>query len=290
MNAAPSPDVLQPVVMAACPLCHATQAELLAVHPELTWVRCGCGTIYKRSELPDPSAAGFYESGYFGAGEQGRRYTQRTRRRIQKSRNQILDALNFISPGPLLDIGCSVGYTLQAARELGLVPTGSDLSQYAIKTCREQGFRAEVGELSKLPFAEGEFALVTMKHVLEHTPDPRSALREVRRVLRPGGGVFIAIPHAGYRKAVRDPQKSRYYLPSAHGREHFVYYTPDTLTRLLQEEGYRVVAVNPQLVHRTASSARRLGECLVAPLRWVAQRVADGLGLRKEFWLVAVRD
>ncbi len=290
MNAAPSSDALQPIVLAACPLCHGAQAEPLAVHPELTWVRCGCGLIYKRSEHPDPAAEGFYESGYFGAGDQGRKYTQRTRRRIQKSRNQILDALNFITPGPMLDIGCSVGYTLRAARELGLTPAGADLSQYAVRTCREQGFRAEVGELSKLPFADGEFALVTMKHVLEHTLDPRSALREVRRVLRPGGGVFIAIPHAGYRKAVRAPQESRYYLPSAHGREHFVYYTPETLTRLLQEEGYRVVAVHPQLVHRAAPFSRRLGERLIAPLRWVAQRVADGLGLRKEFWLVALRD
>jgi len=290
MNAVATPDAPQPIVLGSCPLCRAAEAAPLATYPELTWVQCGCGLIYKRSEHPDPAAEGFYESGYFGAGEQGRRYTQRTRRRIQKSRNQILDALNFVPPGPLLDIGCSVGYTLRAARELGLTPAGSDLSQYAVRTCREQGFRAEVGELSKLPFADGEFGLVTMKHVLEHTPDPRAALREVRRVLRPCGGVFIAIPHAGYRKAVRAPQASRYYLPAAHGREHYVYYTPETLSRLLQEEGYRVVAVNPQLVHRTAPLARRIGETLVAPLRWVAQQAADGFGLRKEFWLVAVRD
>lgn len=290
MNAAVMPEAPQPVVLACCPLCSASQATPLATYPELAWVRCGCGLIYKRSEQPDPAAQGFYESGYFGAGEQGRRYTQRMRRRIQKSRNQILDALNFVPPGPLLDIGCSVGYTLRAAQELGLPPVGSDLSQYAVKTCREQGFRAELGELSSLPFQDGEFGLVTMKHVLEHTPDPRSALREVRRVLRPGGGVFIAIPHAGYRKAVRAPQLSRYYLPAAHGREHYVYYTPATLSRLLQEEGYRVVAVHPQLVHRAAPLPRRLGERLLAPLRWVAQRLADGLGLRKEFWLVAVRD
>lgn len=290
MDSGPDNSSLQPVVLAACPLCARADARVLARHPELTWVQCGCGLVYKRSELPDPAAAQFYEDGYFGAGEQGRRYTQRTRRRIQKSRNQILDALNFTTAGPLLDIGCSVGYTLVAARELGLAPTGSDLSQYAVKTCREQGFRAEVGKLSRLPFADGEFAIVTMKHVLEHTPDPRAALREVRRVLRPGGAVFIAIPHAGYGKAVRDPQSSGYYLPAAHGREHFVYYTPATLSRLLAEEDYRVRAVHPRLLHRSAGLSRQVGECLVAPLRWVGQRLAGALALRKEFWLVATRD
>jgi SAM-dependent methyltransferase len=290
MNQSPASPAQQLDVLKACPLCASPAARPLAVFPELTWVSCDCGLIYKRSEVPDPAAAGFYESGYFGAGEQGRRYTQRTRRRIQKSRNQILDVLNFAPPGPLLDIGCSVGYTLRAARELGLSPTGSDLSQYAISSCREQGFRAEIGELAKLPFANDEFGLVTMKHVLEHTPDPRAALREVHRVLRSGGGLFIAIPHAGYRKARRAPQSSRYYLPAAHGREHFVYYTPATLTRLLEQEGFAVKAVNPRLLHRQAGLPRQLGEAVLAPLRWVGQRLADGLGLRKEFWLVAVRD
>ena len=229
-------------VLSACPLCgtSAEEARIVAEYPELTWVRCGCGLIYKRSEQPDPQSADFYEGGYFGTGDQGRRYTQRRKRRVQKSRNQILDLLNHAAPGPLLDIGCSMGYTLQAARELGLAPTGSDISEFALRECRSLGFRAERGELGKLPFADGEFGLVTLKHVLEHTPDPRAALREVRRVLARGGGLFIAIPHGGYGKSVRHPMRSQFYLPSRHGREHFVYYTPPTLTRLLESEGFRV--------------------------------------------------
>jgi 2-polyprenyl-3-methyl-5-hydroxy-6-metoxy-1,4-benzoquinol methylase len=283
------PATSQIVVLAACPLCGSQQAQPLATYPELVWVRCDCGLIYKRSEAPDPTAAEFYEDGYFGAGEQGRRYTQRTRRRIQKSRNQILDALNHARPGPLLDIGCSVGYTLTAARQLGMLPTGADLSSYAVQTCRAQGFRAETGKLDALPFADGEFAVVTMKHVLEHTPDPRGALREVRRVLRTDGAVFIAIPHAGYGKSVRSPQTSRFYLPAAHGREHFVYYTPATLSRLLEQEGFRVVRVHPELVHRAASLPRRIGETLLAPWRAVGQALLSAAQARKEFWLIAVR-
>lgn len=278
------------VVLAACPLCGSEQASPLASYAELTWVRCDCGLIYKRAEQPDPDAAQFYESGYFGAGEHGRRYTSRTRRRVQKSRNQILDALNHARPGPLLDIGCSVGYTLTAARELGLTPTGTDLSSYAIETCRAQGFRAESGRIDALPFGDGEFAIVTMKHVLEHTPDPRAALREVRRVLRAGGAIFIAIPHAGYGKARRSPQTSRFFLPAAHGREHFVYYTPATLTRLLEEEGFGVRRINPALVHRAASLPRRTAELLLAPLRALGQALIDVAQARKEFWLVAVRE
>lgn len=281
----------QPIVLPHCPLCGTSVASArpVATYPELSWVRCPCDLIYKRSEIPDPKSADFYEGGYFGTGDQGRRYTQRRARRVQKSRNQILDLLNHAPAGPLLDIGCSMGYTLQAARELGLTPTGSDISEFALTECRRLGFRAERGELGKLPFADGEFALVTMKHVLEHTPDPRSAVREVRRVLRAGGGLFIAIPHGGYGKSLRRPQASQFYLPSRHGREHFVYYTPSTLTKLLESEGFLVVRVNPALVHRQASLPRRLGETLLAPLRALGQAAIDAAQARKEFWLVALR-
>jgi SAM-dependent methyltransferase len=281
----------QPLVFAQCPLCAApsSTAAVIAAFPELTWVRCTCGLIFKRSEIPDPAAGDFYESGYFGTGDQGRRYTERRRRRVQKSRNQILDLLNHAPRASLLDIGCSMGYALQAARELGLAATGMDISGFAVRQCQSLGFRAEQGELGNLPFANGEFGLVTMKHVLEHAPDQRAALREVHRVLAVGGGVFIAVPHGDYGKAARRPLQSKQYRPERHGREHFVYYTPVTLSKLLAEEGFCVARVNPALMHRQAPFARRIGELLVAPWRALGQAVADAANLRKEFWLVAIK-
>jgi SAM-dependent methyltransferase len=126
--------------------------------------------------------------------------------------------------------------------------------------------------------------------VLEHTPDPRAALAEVRRLLRPGGALFIAVPHAGYRKAVRDPQHAKFYQPTPTGAEggHYIYYTPATLGRLLEQAGFALAQVHPHLVHRMAPAPLRVLQYVLAPFRWLAQRLASGLGLRKEFWLVAV--
>jgi SAM-dependent methyltransferase len=129
-----------------------------------------------------------------------------------------------------------------------------------------------------------------MKHVLEHTPRPREALAEIRRVLRPCGGVYLAVPHAGYAKSLRNPGASRYYIPSSHGREHFVYYTPTTLPRLLREEGFEPVRFpHPDLWHRRAPLPTRLGKLAVAPLRLLGQRLREALGLYKELSVVAVR-
>ena len=280
----PASNAAHRLVIADCPLCAATMATPYAVFPELLWVKCDCGLIYMRSALDTGNAPPIGDS-------VNQRYEQRLRRRISKSRHQILDVLNFVAPGPFLDIGCSLGYTLRAAVELGLPAIGLEISEAAASVCREQGYDVRVGTMTAMPYESGQFQIVTMKHVLEHTPLPRAALREVRRVLKDGGGLFIAVPHGRYRKAVRHPQTCRFFLPSGHGPVggHFIYYTPDTLTRLLQEEGFTVVSVHPQRVHRHERVVRRFLQTLFAPLRWAGQRVVYGLGLKKEFWLVAVK-
>jgi len=215
-------------------------------------------------------------------------YRRRSWRRVQKSRHQILDLLNHCEPGPLLDVGCSLGYTLLAARSLGLDPSGVDVAPTAVEHCRGLGFKAEVGTMERLPFADGAFELVVMKHVLEHTPRPKVALCEVRRVLRPGGGIFIAVPFGGNRKARRDPQNHKFFAEKGLFG-HYVYYEPETLESLLRACGFRTVQVHPHLVHRRAGAAMRLVQAVTAPLRRVGQVAQNATGVRKEFWLCALR-
>jgi SAM-dependent methyltransferase len=267
---------------AACPLCASPDASDYARHATVLWVKCPCGLIYKKwtaeqAPVPrpfDPASTA---------------YSRRWRHRVSKSREQIRDVLNHVAPGPLLDIGCSLGYTLHAAQELGMGSTGLEYDQGVAAFCRGKGYTVEVGSMTAMPFADGAFQIVVMKHVLEHTPDPRAALREVRRVLRPGGGLFIAVPFGGYHRAARNPARHKFFQPSDPVTGHAIYYTPATLSRLLAEEGYRVAHVHPHLLHRSAGALRKLAQLVTAPLRWLIERLRDAARIRKEFWLVAVR-
>ena len=267
---------------AACPLCASPDAEGYARHATVLWVKCSCGLVYKQWTAEQAPAPRPFDPASTA-------YSRRWRHRVAKSREQIRDVLNYVAPGPLLDIGCSLGYTLRAAQELGMASTGLEYDPGVAAFCRSKGYTVEVGSMIAMPFADSAFQIVVMKHVLEHTPDPRAALREVRRVLRPGGGLFIAVPFGGYHRAVRNPARHKFYQPSDPDTGHAIYYTPETLTRFLAEEGYRVAHVHPQLLHRSAGMPRKLAQLLTAPLRWSIERLRDLARVRKEFWLVAIR-
>ncbi len=289
-----APHASRHVVLERCPLCGGTSWSPIVGGGSLDfeWVRCSCDLVFKRSEpaadaeglatLGDAEDEGHYDSAYFD------RYARRRRRRTAKSRRQILDALEVAPRARLLDVGCSLGYTLQAARSLGLDAAGVDVSGHAIAECLRLGFDARNGSLGSLPYGDESFGLAVLKHVFEHTAAPRQALAELRRVLVPGAAAFFAVPNAGYFKAVRSPADSRFFRGEA-GRAHYVYYTPATLSRLLADEGFRVASVHPCTVHRRASLPRRAVEVAMLPLRIPLRAVADAAGLRKEFWLVAIR-
>lgn len=280
--------------MDECPLCGSTSWTTLAGGGagEFQWVRCSCALVFKRSEpasagsvAPDAARAAAPAS---GDGAYFRRYARRRRRRIAKSRRQILDALDVAPPGRLLDVGCSLGYTLEAAHRLGLDAIGVDVSDHAVAECRRLGLTACSGTLEALPVEDASVAVAVLKHVFEHTLAPRVALAELRRVLLPGAAVFFAVPNAGYFQAARSPARSRFFRGEA-GRAHYIYYLPATLSRLLEEEGFRVERIHPRLLHHRAGIIRRALELAMLPLRVPLRAAADRLGLRKEFWLVAVR-
>ena len=94
----------------------------------------------------------------------------------------------------VLEIGCGTGGMLGPLSRYGDVH-GLDISHDCMQFCRERGFaRMVTGSGYQLPYADNSFDLVTLFDTIEHIPDDRQVLEEARRVLRPGGQVFISTP------------------------------------------------------------------------------------------------
>ena len=104
----------------------------------------------------------------------------------------------------ILDIGCGTGANLEMLSRFGDAE-GVDVSAEALAFCRERGLgRVRQGEAEHLPWEDGSFDLVTGLDVVEHLDDDAAGLREMRRVLRPGGYAFLFVPAFMFLWGVQD--------------------------------------------------------------------------------------
>jgi len=100
---------------------------------------------------------------------------------------------HFPSDARLLDVGCGTGWLADHFADY----TGLDGSFDAVAAAGERDRNVALHNVAEpLPFADASFDGVVMKDLLEHVPDPVALVREVRRVLRPGGRVFASSPDA----------------------------------------------------------------------------------------------
>lgn len=128
----------------------------------------------------------------------------------------------------ILEVGCGPGGMMSGLSRFGRVH-GLDVSLDAMRYCRDRGFPNVVtGSGLALPFADASFDMVALFDAIEHIPDDRKVLEEVRRILKPGGLVFISVP-------------AYQFLYSQNDRlvHHQRRYTRARLARLLDETAFR---------------------------------------------------
>jgi SAM-dependent methyltransferase len=95
--------------------------------------------------------------------------------------------------GPILDLGCGTGGMLPHLQRFGSV-VGLDSADEAARGCRQRLVPFALGWGSRLPFRDGAMGTVAALDVIEHVADDLGVLREMYRVLRPGGLLLITVP------------------------------------------------------------------------------------------------
>jgi SAM-dependent methyltransferase len=121
-------------------------------------------------------------------------------------------------PIDILDFGCGTGAFLEHLDRFGTV-SAVEADASAVAFCHTRG-RTEVQLVpagAPLPFADASFDLVTTLDVIEHIDDDVAALAEMRRVLRPGGRLLVAVPAYMFLWGKQDEvshHKRRYTAPT----------------------------------------------------------------------------
>jgi len=143
------------------------------------------------------------------------------------------------APQSMLELGCSYGFFLGAARRHGWRVAGVELGEYAAKYAREElHLPVRTGTLFDLPQDYGgSFDAIVAWHVLEHEPDPGRLLVQAHRLLRPGGIIGLRVPNMESLVARLAGPHWQWLSPP----EHIYLFSAPTLSRLLTKVGFEIV-------------------------------------------------
>ncbi len=199
--------------------------------------RCQNCSLVRTSPAPNESEKQrYYPPEYYG---DARRYifpVDHLLNRLQGRRSGQIHATNGNRPGRALDVGCGRGLLLNQLRKRGWIVTGTELSDDAARFASDRlHLDVKVGDLQHLHFEHGEFDAVVLWHVLEHVDDPEGLLREVNRLVRPGGFVLVAVPNFESLEA-KFSRAGWFHLDVP---RHVSHFTPETLVRMLEAEQFR---------------------------------------------------
>jgi SAM-dependent methyltransferase len=152
--------------------------------------------------------------------------------------------------GRLLDVGCNEGRSLRIFARNGFDQLeGLEVNENAAGVARKAGFTVHTCLIEDFAPANA-YDVAILSNVLEHSLDPRKMLTDVRRVLAPGGQVWISLPN------------NRSWLRRAFGRSwinwhvpfHISHFSSGTLGKLLAETGFSRIEIQQ-----------------ISPALWVAQ-------------------
>jgi len=160
-------------------------------------------------------------------------------------------AVSMIGKGArFLDIGCGEGTLATHVRGLFAEVHGIDISEEAVQLAINNGVRALRANLNvdPIPFPENHFDVVTALDVIEHVFDPIRLIREIHRVLTPGGYTVISTPNIRKIQRVLTLVRGRFprtsYDPVGYDGGHLHYFTSQDMRALLEQERFKVTLID----------------------------------------------
>jgi SAM-dependent methyltransferase len=154
-------------------------------------VKCKeCGLVYRYNELKGSEAEKLYSKDFFEKGY----VDKNNQERLIKAGHRFLEEITkYHTRGKILDVGAGTGCYLKAAKEKGWEEFGVELSSYATEFAKKKfGLEIFNGKLEDAGFPDDFFDVVIMTHTIEHLPDPANFLKEIHRILKSDGIIYLS--------------------------------------------------------------------------------------------------
>lgn len=226
-----------------CPSCGSSAHSELFVKGGYPIVRCDeCSLVFSNPQVDESVVLEEYREG--GSNDLWVDVLT-SPRQLELDRAKFEEILDELEPhrgeGRLLDVGTSIGLFLRLALDRGWTGRGTEFGRRALAYARDE-LNVSVDD-SPIEQMDGPYDVVTVLSVLEHVNRPREFLRQVSRLLAPGGATYLIVPNV-------DSLATRVLHERAatfDGRNHLLYFSPATLRELLAREGFDVVAMRTRV-------------------------------------------
>jgi SAM-dependent methyltransferase len=237
----------------ACPFCQALRAVEVVLEAQdyeygvpgtYQLGKCtSCGFHFQVPLPPPGEIGGFYPDGYVTYVDSGPSLSRWLTRRYYLCEGQRIARL-IGRQGAVLDVGCGSGLSLEMFSRCGAWKlAGVEIDTRSIAEARRRGFQVWQGRFEELDLPSESFDLVRMSHYLEHVVDPLNNLRQVHRILKPGGILYAEIPSI---EGLDFAFWGRYW-GALHFPRHLVFPSRRHMRELLRQVGLRDVSVLSRL-------------------------------------------
>ncbi len=222
---------------APCQVCSATRFLPLVSQGSHHWWQCGdCGFAFLH---PMPEVG---DADYNVDAQVGRDYistymaSRKYKRKLARSRSRARRLKRQMTGTRMLDVGSNVGIMIEAARSVGLDPSGIELNPTLADFARERypGHTFFCGTLEETEIAE-PFDGAYCSEVIEHIPDNNPFVAALARALRPGGVLFLTTPGVHEYVAGGDTGGWRDFGAP----DHKLYYSRENMRKMLEKHGFR---------------------------------------------------
>jgi 2-polyprenyl-3-methyl-5-hydroxy-6-metoxy-1,4-benzoquinol methylase len=226
----------------ACPTCGSADARHELDKDHMQIVRCtACDLVYVSPTFDDEHYKAVYASQEYqdivrdlGIKSHDYRVQRFGRERVALMRPHLAtDRPRY------LDVGCSTGFVVEAARDAGWDASGIDLNPSAIEFGRERGLDLRSVALEEAGVTPESLDAISLFDVLEHLTDPAAVLASCARLLRPGGIVFLYVPNYDSASRLLMGKNAHFIWPT----HHLNYYTPITIRDLMTRQRLDTVYV-----------------------------------------------
>lgn len=197
-----------------------------------------CGFVTADMKIPEKKLKELYSGGYFKGGEYADYQAEEKVIKLNFRRRLKTLARFIADPGKksLYEIGCAYGFFLEEAGKIFRSAEGIDLSADAVKAAKKRGLQVQSGDFLKTRL-RGKKDVFCMWDTIEHLENPFDYVKKIAKHTRRGGLLAITTGDIGSLNArLRGPKWRQIHPPT-----HLHYFSKQSLTRLLEKNGYRVV-------------------------------------------------